>query len=186
MYDFGFGPKNKSIDNDIPTNTKYYTIVGREFAAPVTEKITIYRRECDTRYTNVRLKYLNRLGGWDYFDFNKRSDESINVSRSQYRQNLIKATSGGYGYEVGDRGNTTYNVNASRSQKVRTDWLYDGEVEALEELWTSPQVFFLKGTEHIPINITTNTLQVGKAEDFGLKRYEIEYQHSNNIFTQRL
>jgi hypothetical protein len=186
MYDFGFGPKNKIIDNDIPPNTKYYTIVGREIVAPVTEKITIYIRECDTRYTNVRLKYLNRLGGWDYFDFNKRSDESINVSRSQYRQNLVKTTSGSYGYEVGDRGNTTYNINASRSEKVRTDWLYDGEVEALEELWTSPQVFFLKGDEHIPINITTNTLQVGKAEHFGLKRYEIEYQHANNIFTQRL
>lgn len=186
MYDFGFGPKNKIIDSYIPANTKYYTIVGREIAAPVTEKITIYIRDCDTRYTNKRLKYLNRLGGWDYFDFNKRSDDTIEVSRSQYRKNLFKNTSGSFGYSVGDRGNTTYNVNAVKKEKVRTDWLKDGEAEGLEELWTSPQVFILDGLNHIPINITTSQLQKGKGEDFGLIRYEIEYQHSNNIFTQRL
>jgi len=186
MIDFGVGPKNSQISGVIPSNTKYYTIVGREVAAPVTEKITIYIRDCDTRYTNKRLKYLNRLGGWDYFDFNKRSDDRVEVSRSQFRQNLFKNSASGLGYSIGDRGNTTYNVNAVKKEKVRTDWLKDGEAEGLEELWTSPQVFLLDGDYNIPINITTTQLQKGKGEDFGLIRYEIEYQHSNNIFTQRL
>jgi hypothetical protein len=185
-WDYGVGPKNKEIADNKPANTKYYTVELRLSSTAVSEKITIYIRDCDTRYTNTRVKYLNRLGGWDYFDFNKRSDERVEVSRSNFRQNLVSFTSGGFGYDVGRRGQTTYNINGVRKEKIRTDWLKDGEVEALEELWTSPQVFFLKGDEMIPINIITNALQVGKAEDFGLKRYEIEYQHANNIFTQRL
>lgn len=192
MLDLGVGPKNKQVFSPLPTNTKYYTVVLRDTGAIISEKITIYIRDCDTKYTNKRIKYLNRLGGWDYFDFNLRSDETIDVDRSQFRRNLRELNSSNdYTYKMGDRGNTTYNVNASRTELVRTNWLKTHEASVLEELWTSPQVYLLKDDpkgypRQYPINITTSSLDKGKGENFGLIRYEIEYQYSNNIFTQRL
>ncbi len=171
------------------TNASYYTFyIQDSLTTQISEEI---RFNIDTecyRYEQKRLMWLNRLGGWDFFTFNLRSDKTIDISRNEFKRNLrsYNSTTGLYNYSMGDRGRTTYNVDASLTETVFSNWLRDEELEWLEELYTSPEVYLIEDTTNMmPINIVDESVTLGNKNNYGLKSYSITYKHSNDRVIQR-
>lgn len=190
IFDIGVGAKNFEAQPSFDDTIKYVVLnLSRDPASftDCSEKIMIRINEpkCE-RYDKYRFKFMNQLGQWDYYNFTKRSDETISMERSVYRQRLNRGRSGNYSYQVGDRGNTTYNVNAQRSIEVSTDWLSSFDKNYLEELFLSPMVYHIKDGQQLPITITTNELQKGLDSNYGLFRYTINFDYSYKINTHRL
>jgi hypothetical protein len=184
----GVGTKNlvSLFSNALPSTASYYTYELQNSTNVRVSEIRKYiiDREC-FRYTQKRFKWKNRMGGWDYFTFNLRSDRTVEIERSNYRKALNTVTNNKYGYTVGNRGNTTYNVNAKDSEIVFSNWLTNDEATWLEELYTSPDVYILDGTNELPIILTDTSLKIGEKENQGLISYSINYEYAFNKVIQR-
>jgi hypothetical protein len=100
----------------------------------------------DTRcsnYENQRIVFLNRLGGWDYFNFTLDSKKSITISRTEYEKILD------WNYTIGDRGKTILAQKAETRMAINSDWITEKDSMWLEELLTSPEVYLMPYTNII-------------------------------------
>lgn len=106
----------------------------------------------DPKTFTTRLGFVGLLGGIENFTFYHRNMKAFNIDRKNYEKSLGRNISNAWSYTVGDRGTTTYKVNATETHKVGTycsrdvsDWLY--------EMWLSPDVWTYKRPEIQEIRI---------------------------------
>jgi hypothetical protein len=120
--------------------------------APVSASHIMYNASLfggtDCRYDNVRLGWLNTQGGWDYFNFTKRNENSYQIERKQF-----KSIPGNYALANGDstafniynyeRGVTQTQGVTQRYIEITSDWLTEGEFVLMTSLITSPDVYII-------------------------------------------
>jgi len=166
--------------------TKYELVLTNSSSVAVSETLTYTIDDSCYRYSQKRLKWKNRLGGWDYFTFNLRSDKTLSIERSNFNKFTKRVnSSNNYTYSVGDRGRTTYNVKAIESETLQSNWLTQGELTWLEEAFTSPDVYIMDGVYEIPVLITNEEFKVGEKENRGLMAYTINIEYAHNKLIQR-
>ena len=191
-FEFGCGPYNLDGDLDF-TNAAYYEIyLTNYYNTKLSETIRFTIDRTCYRYTQKRFKWKNRMGGWDYFTFNLRSDTTVKIDRTDFRRTLKRAEGNGYTYDyrAGDRGITTFNVGAYDEETVFSNWLFNDEAQWLEELFTSPEVYLIIDNDDsqygiIPINIINSDIKIGKKENLGLISYSITWRTSYDKVIQR-
>ena len=110
----------------------------------------VYRiniKECEGKdFDIIQVKWLNSLGGTDYYTFTKRNDENINVTRNTFNktnQDWLSTSWSNYSY---DRGETVYNQSAEVNYVANTRYLSDDESQYLKNLYLSPDVKVKFGT----------------------------------------
>ena len=194
IINMGVGPVNllSYQPSALPSTISYYTFELQDNSSARLSEIFRYNIDRDCyRYTQKRLKWKNRLGGWDYFTFNLRSDKTVEIERNNFNKfrNSLQ-TANKYGYKIGDRGQTTYNVKAFDKEVLQSNWLSGDEAAWLEELFTSPEVYLTDGTlnsssAELPVTVTNDNFVVGKKENVGLIAYTINIQHGYNKIIQR-
>jgi hypothetical protein len=133
-----------------------------------------------TKYDTVRIQFLNRLGGFDYFNFNLVSRKTVNVTRNSFKKVLD------YNYQLGDRGTTILDIDGNYTFTVQSDWVNQNESNWLEELVTSNEVYIINsdGTSY-PIIIDDNSVEIKKSINDKLLTYQFSYSSANKINGQR-
>lgn len=131
------------------------------------------------RYEPVHIAFLNSLGQFDYYCFTLASRTNVNVDRKTYQKILMP------NYTVGQRGSTVYDMNASKSIKVQSNYMNQEESNWMEELLISKEVYELDGSTYIPIVITTNSSEIKKVVNDKMVYYEFDYVYANKIRTAR-
>jgi hypothetical protein len=107
-----------------------------------------YEIKCLRSFTDsIRLAWLNRLGGIDYWTFRFIESNNIRLVRNNYNKNL------NYGSTKRDRSLSTYKLDYYNEWTVVSDILDDETSEWLAELATSTEVYWIRGAELIPITI---------------------------------
>jgi len=138
-----------------------------------------------TPHTPVRLHFLNKLGGFDSFTFSRLNKRRSTNEKKTYRKALGTESGGNWGYNIDDRRDTTYNVEASDVFTANSDWVTPAEMDWLEELVESPEVYYDDGTNLIAVNIITATWEQHKRENTPLANLVIEYKYSYERKRQR-
>lgn len=141
-----------------------------------------------SKYENVRLQFLNRLGAWDYYNFRLVSRDFISTEKSTFKKNL--PINYYYGLEVGNREKTVGNSTNIKTKKVTSNWITDDESAWLEELLTSPEVYEIytdtSGNKHfLPVVVRTASQEIKKRINDQIFNYEIEYEYASEVNTQR-
>lgn len=136
--DFGVGPQNlEELESGITTGVKYYDVWVEESGATVSETRS-YRIDTNcSPYDNVRMMFLNRAGGWDFFNFTLDSKKKVNIQRSEYNRIMD------WDYTIGDRGRTNLATKADETWTITSDWISEKDSIWLEELLTSPEVYHI-------------------------------------------
>lgn len=156
--------------NNAITNKYYYTLVTN----------------C-SRYTKKRFQFLNKLGGYDFFDFTLVSKDLVDIERSTYKKNLGSyASANSYTYSPKDRAITTFHTQVKDKLSIQSDWVRESVMAWLEELITSPDVLYDDGTYLIPVNITNTTFEKKKEVNEKLFNLSIEYTLSYDRSRQRI
>ena len=144
--DAGVGPMNL-LNAGIPfvssTGTNVvdnYEVYVRNSSGIVSESRKYKIDTTCSRYENQRIVFLNRLGGWDYFNFTLDSKKSISISRTEYEKIL------NWNYNIGDRGKSILAQKAETKMTINSNWITEKDSIWLEELLTSPEVFLLPYT----------------------------------------
>lgn len=114
-----------------------------------------------SNYDKQRIVFLNRLGGYDYFNFTLDSKRTLAITRTEYEKML------NWNYNIGDRGKTILAQKAEIKMTIVSNWITETDSLWLEELLTSPEVFLLNVnatdptiTTKLPIIITDNSYEV--------------------------
>jgi hypothetical protein len=129
-----------------------------------------------SQYETVRLHWLNKLGGFEAYNFNKSSKKSENINRKQFKAPLQ------IGYSKSERLKTNYNTTIEDSIQVNSDWISDELAEYFEQLMTSPVIYLERSaTDLIAVNITNTNYQTKKFMDnrqmFNIS-FDIEYTYN--------
>ena len=148
------------VENIIPANTAYYYIIGRDSADNRVSAIYLFVNEeqqgnwnQNCNYTPVRLAWVNSRGGWDYWNFQLKSERTTQIERKQY--NSVLKTDFDYGFAGGDQPfyagtrmlTDRSNLNTT-SLLVTSDWLSEGEFTFLRSLLTSNQVQIVENQDY--------------------------------------
>lgn len=110
-------------------------------------------------YERKQLLFLNRHGGWDCFNFDQKSEESLTgIERTSYNRPRgnwdTVTTSVDWTYDGWERGVTTTTVKAEKQIRVSTDYVDEGYNLHLRDIATSRAVFLVDGTDLIPVVVT--------------------------------
>lgn len=141
-----------------------FTLYGYATTGPLFFPYTsIWYKGLDScsRYTNYRIKFLNRFGTWCYWNFNKDNKQTTNINREYYNspifydQTMITGESGLSSqpspFRLSKlRGQNVLNIEANDTYVLNSDWLSEAEYNYLQQLVTSTQVFIFYDTYTLP------------------------------------
>lgn len=129
--------------------------------------------DCAPKYDKVTLHYLDRYGAFDFVHLYGNHQRTLRTNKTFYK-GMNSYFEGSYEYVgVGDQTvpsplslsqkvlSSTYECN----QLLRSDWLDDFQLEALQDLITSPMVHTQAGEEYKKYQVTDNTYRFRNVGD---------------------
>jgi len=147
--------------------------------------IAVFKADDECRFEKIRLGWTNSRGGWDYFNFTKRSEESYSVERKRYRKVV-----GNYGtadettafdFNTYDRGLTERSPFVEKMMRIRTDFLTEGQFEYLKNLIYSESVYMIGADgSATPVVIESNNYVAIKTRSYAKTDLELTLKFSND------
>lgn len=138
----------------------YFTVQAYNNTTPIGQSIK-YELTCNQKYPNIRIKWKNRYGQFDYFNFNMVNRQTFNVNRSVYQPQI--GTWGGTSltYNDYDSNNLNYLVDAAESISVNTDYVDEAYNDIFKQLLVSDEIYWVYDEPNDlvrPITIKTNSV----------------------------
>jgi hypothetical protein len=168
-------------DTEAGRCTKYYYFYKYGSGASVDD-----RHQSCTRYDNMRLAWVNRLGGWDYMNFRGKSEESVDVTRNEMSGLIGTWDKPTFEYTNYDGERSILFTEAKRKLTINSDWLNEDEAVWLEELFTSNLIHLLDDDETILYPVILTDKQYTKKTSVNNKvkiQYTLKLEYANPIRT---
>jgi hypothetical protein len=164
----------------------HYLINFRNAGGSATARsIAVFKADDECRFDKVRLGWTNSRGGWDYFNFTKRSEESYSVERKRYRKVVgnygTADETTAFGFNTYDRGLTERSPFVEKMLRIRTDFLTEGQFEYLKNLIYSESVYIISNKgEATPVVIDSNNYTAIKSRSYVKNDLELMLKFSND------
>jgi len=144
----------------IPGAATYYDIQLKLGGTVLSETYRVNLIDECSKYDTTDLFFLNSLGGFDSFRFNRVRRDNYDIQRKQFKSNpyTLGAT---YGYTTSAFKQKTYDTNMTHKVKMFSNWITEEQSEWLLDLFTSPVVYAYDGTL-VAVNIDATTYEVKK------------------------
>ena len=181
---FNFGVKwtdLTSLHSQIAINGFYDITTYDSLGDPIlTKRITV--ETCTDKFTMYRLHWLNQLGGIESYNFDKVSEQTESIDRSQFK----KVTP--LNYSADDRLKVNYNTVITDNILINSNWLSDADFQWLQGLAESPIVWFEQEDNNIiPIQITNSNYETKKyLNGRRLHQMSLNIEYSYNRYRQSL
>ena len=125
---------------------------------------------CSDNYT--RIKFLNRLGAFEYFTFKGYRNRSINVRKNYYQSVLDD------GYSIGSGGDRALSIDSRSQFEVYSQPLKEADRIWLEEMLEGMECFVEEGNNYIPIKVRAGgTKIIDEGND--LFTFKMTYEYAN-------
>ena len=170
--------------NDYP-NFRYYsiTVVNSTGATQLSAEYVFYPEEVDCIYDNIRIAWWSPVsGGYDYFNFTKKNEQSIEVERKRVQRVVgnYSSASGGFGYDTADRGLMEGNVETRTYISMASDYIKENEFALLKNLIRSNDVYIINDDQTIlPVVIEENNYTERRTRDGKVYNLTIRVRYSN-------
>jgi len=147
--------------------------------------IAVFKADDECRFDKIRLGWTNSRGGWDYFNFTKRSEESYSVERKRYRKVVgnygTADETTAFGFNTYDRGLTERSPFVEKMMRIRTDFLTEGQFEYLKNLIYSESVYIINPDgSATPVLIDSNNYTAVKSRSSRKTDLELMLKFSND------
>lgn len=150
-----------TISNNVYTDTTIITL----------------REICELKYTPYRVIFYNKYGALQDIWFNKKSTETLNVTSSNYKRNIIEFASvvPTSDYNIYKHANRRFDVLANETIQLSTGYVDESINEPIKQLLMSESVWIDDGTNVYPVNVNTNSLQMKKSVNEKLIAYTLDF-----------
>lgn len=176
-------------ENDTP-GWRYYEVFLRTGGTQSSIKYRFYNAalygQKDCQNDKIRIGWVNSRGGWDYFNFIKKSEMTDEIERKKYRKVLFNGTTSVFDKE--DRGLVERRNLVQQVLTVTSDYIQEGEFLFLRSLLVSNQVVWLTtdfGGNNIalPVNLDDTSYTERKTRDGKLYNVSFKVRMANEYWT---
>lgn len=131
-------------------------------------------------YDVIRLAFLNKLGGFDYWNFNLVSKYTSNISRTQIMRYFNKNIS-----TFLKRGRDVIYSKAVENWTINSDFLTDDQAIFIRELVESSDIYIIDGDTQIPIVLTSDNYEFKSGLLNGYVQYTLSFVKSSDVYINR-
>ena len=120
-----------------------------------------FELKCQQKYPNVRIKWKNRYGQFDYFNFDMVSRTSFSTENKTYQPQIGTWQSQTLSYESYETSNQKYVVDSKQSLTVNTDWISQEYNDLFKQLLVAEEVYWMRSEAEgglLPITINTQSV----------------------------
>ena len=157
---------------------QYYTVQAYNGATPLGTSIK-YTIDCDQKYPNIRIKWKNRFGQFDFMNFYMVNRKSFSTERKTYQPQLGSWESATLSYQNYDTANQAYIVDSKQAMSVNTFWIPESYNDILKQLLVSDEIYWINDETTgaiTPLSITTQNIQFKTGVNDKLIQYQFEFQ----------
>lgn len=141
-------------------------------------------RECENKYGNVTMHYLNKYGVYDSYTFNALSRNSINVSRESYNKPIYRqadlTTAWSYGVQI----TQPFNTNASKSIMVNTDFISENDNQIIEQFFVSDNILIVDGSSVYSAMVSDTSFQEKTRVNDKLIQYTMNLTYNQTLINK--
>ena len=142
----------------ISTNSDYYSIQAFNDSTALGTPV-YYSVVCKQKYPNIRLKWKNRYGQFDWFSFYMVNKQSFSTTKRSYQPQLGQWTAPTLTYTQYDSSNLNYIVDSKQSISVNTDWVDESYNDIFKQLLVSEEIYWVKSaTDLLPLTNSTDSV----------------------------
>jgi len=178
IYQYPIGPSQSGF----PLSTSgltYFAVQAYSGSTALGQSIQ-YDVVCNQKYPNIRIKWKNRYGQFDYYNFNMVNRQSFQTDRRTYQPQLGTWEGSSLSYQKSDSSNLNYIVDSKQSISVNSYWLPEDYNDVLKELLVSDEIYWVYDEPNAyvrPLTIATQNI-VFKT---GVVDHLIQYQFDFNF-----
>jgi hypothetical protein len=139
-----------------------------------------YEITCNQKYPNVRIKWKNRFGQFDYMNFNMVSRQSFETERRTYQPQLGTWEGSTLSYRQGDSANLAYIVDSKQNLTVNSNWIPEAYNDILKQLLVSDEIYWVydePNNQLRPLTITTQNVVFKTGVVDKLIQYQFDFQY---------
>jgi len=178
IYQYPIGPAQSGF----PLSTSgltYYTTQAYSGSVALSSPIK-YNIDCIQKYPNVRIKWKNRYGQFDYFNFYMVSKETFSTERRTYQPQLGTWEGSTLSYQKYDTGNQAYIVDSKQGLSVNSFWIDQTYNDILKQLLVSDEIYWVydEANNYVrPMTIVTQNIIFKTGVVDGLIQYQFDFQY---------
>ena len=170
------------------TNWVYYTIQGADSSDVVKTALYYFIKQDGSckGFKVRRLAWRNSVGGYDYFNFKKKSTQTVEVKQNNYSTMLGTFNGSKWRYNNTQRGKKTRQTTAMLKETLNTDWITEQDANLLEKLIMSTDVYIVENadTTYTEAVMITDSSFVRKTVANDRKiQYTINIEYANPLNT---
>jgi hypothetical protein len=178
IYQYPIGPAQSGF----PLSTigmEWFSVRAFNASTPLGASIR-YDLTCQQKYPNVRIKWKNRFGQFDYMNFNMVSKQSFSTERRTYQPQLGSWEASTLSYQNYDSANLAYIVDSKQGLSVNSNWLPETYNDILKQLLVSDEIYWLYDESNNlvrPITIATQNIVFKTGVVDKLIQYQFDFQY---------
>ena len=168
------------LQSGFPLSTNgltYYTAQAYNGGTPLGTPI-LYSIDCIQKYPNVRIKWKNRYGQFDYFNFYMVNRQSFQTEKRTYQPQLGSWEASSLSYQNYDSGILNYVVDSKQSIQVNSFWISESYNDILKELLVTDEAYWVYNEASAlvrPITITTSDIVFKTGVNDHLIQYQFDF-----------
>ena len=136
--------------------------------------------DCKQKYPNVRIKWKNRFGQFDYFNFYMVNRQSFQTEKRTYQPQLGTWEASTLSYNNYDSSVLNYVADSQQSISVNTFWISEDYNDLLKQLLVSAEIYWVYDEANSlvrPITITSQNITFKTGVVDKLIQYSFDFNY---------
>jgi hypothetical protein len=161
------------------TSVEWYTIQAFNSSTALGTPIR-FENACIQKYPNVRIKWKNRYGQFDYFNFYMVSKKSFKSEKRTYQPQIGTWGGATLSYNNYDSQTLNYLTDSNQGIEVNSFWIPEAYNDILKQLMVSDEIYYVTTESSdtlTPITIDTPSIQFKTGVVDGLIQYSFEFRY---------
>jgi len=176
--DYPIGPSQPGFPLST-TGLTYYTIQPYNSTTPLGSPIR-YEIVCEQKYPNVRIKWKNRFGQFDWLNFNMVNRQSIQTTKRTYQPQLGSWEGSSFGYQSYDSSTLNYINDSVQNISVNSNWLNEDYNDIFKQLLVSDEIYWVYDEENNlvrPLTVQTSNIVFKTGVVDKVIQYQIDFKY---------
>ena len=172
-------------DSEDLNNGDFVTISSNN--ASYSDVVITLSKVCEPKYTPLNIIFYNKFGALQNLWFFKKSMTNISITSQQFKNNILDIENSGSApsYALSKHQEKKFMANGKESITVNSGFYTEDHNEVVREMLLAEQVWIYDGTNTLPINLKSNSLQFKKSVNDKLISYTLSFDYAydkiNNI-----
>ena len=120
-----------------------------------------YEVVCNQKYPNVRIKWKNRFGQFDFMNFDMVNRQSFQTERRTYQPQLGTWEGSSFSYQSYNSSNLLYIADSKQQISVNSNWVDQDYNDIFKQLLVSDEIYWVYDEANSlvrPLTISTQNI----------------------------